>query len=71
MILSVASVEDRLKVFMLKLIKCNENANQIHGENGKSTAIRSAVFDMSFMMLTFIVQSYGVDVSIIIKKKNE
>lgn len=56
-------VEDRLKVFILRLIKCNENANQIHGDNGKLSTTRSALFDVSFMMLTFIVQTYGIRVS--------
>ncbi|XP_067643871.1 mediator of RNA polymerase II transcription subunit 24 isoform X2 [Eurosta solidaginis] len=62
LILSVATVEGRLKTFVTRLIQCNENSKQVPGENGKPSIIRSTLFDVSFLMLTFIVQTYGSDV---------
>lgn len=62
LILSVATVEGRLKTFVSRLIQCNENSKQIPGELGKLSIIRSTLFDVSFLMLTSIVQTYGSDV---------
>nr|XP_014095277.1 mediator of RNA polymerase II transcription subunit 24 isoform X1 [Bactrocera oleae] len=62
LILSVATVEGRLKTFVTRLIQCNENSKQVPGEIGKPSIIRSTLFDVSFLMLTFIVQTYGSDV---------
>lgn len=65
LILSVATVEGRLKTFVSRLIQCNENSKQIPGELGKLSIIRSTLFDVSFLMLTSIVQTYGSDVSLL------
>lgn len=62
LILSVATVEGKLKTFVSRLIKCNELSKQVIGETGKPALIRSALFDVSFLMLCFIVQTYGADV---------
>ena len=62
LILTVATIEGRLKTFVTRLIKCNENSKQIHGETGKSAIFRATLFDVSFLMLTFIIQTYGSDV---------
>ncbi|XP_037940607.1 mediator of RNA polymerase II transcription subunit 24 isoform X2 [Teleopsis dalmanni] len=62
LILSVATVEGRLKLFVSRLIQCNENSKQVPGEVGKPSVIRSTLFDVTFLMLTFIVQTYGSDV---------
>ncbi|XP_073842226.1 mediator complex subunit 24 [Musca autumnalis] len=59
LILSVATVEGRIKTFVSRLIQCNENSKQIPGEVGKPSIIRSTLFDVSFLMLTSIVQTYG------------
>lgn len=63
LILSVASVEGKLKTFVSRLINCNESSKQVQGESGKPATIRSSLFDVSFLMLTCIVQTYGSDVS--------
>lgn len=62
LILSVATVEGKLKMFVSGLIKCNENSKQVIGEMGKPAMTRAALFDMSFLMLTFIAQHYGSEV---------
>lgn len=59
LILSVATVEGKLKTFVAGLIKCNENSKQVPGEMGKPAMTRAALFDVSFLMLVFIVQNYG------------
>nr|AAM52735.1 RE21150p [Drosophila melanogaster] len=62
LILSVATVEGRLKTFVSRLIQCNENSKPVPGDLGKLCVIRSTLFDVSFLMLTSIVQTYGSDV---------
>lgn len=63
LILSVATVEGKLKTFVSRLINCNEMSRQQPGEVGRPAMIRSSLFDVSFLMLTFIVQMYGSSVS--------
>ncbi|XP_058460043.1 mediator of RNA polymerase II transcription subunit 24 [Malaya genurostris] len=62
LILSVATMEGKLRTFVSGLIKCNENSKQVPGELGKPAMTRAALFDVTFLMLTFIVQHYGSDV---------
>lgn len=62
----MATVEGRLKTFVSRLIQCNENSKQMPGEVGKPSIIRSTLFDVSFLMLTSIVQTYGSDVSTVL-----
>lgn len=62
LILSVATMEGKLKTFVSRLIRCNENSKQVSGEVDKSAMNRQALFDVSFLMLVFIVQTYGSDV---------
>lgn len=64
LILSVATVEGKLKTFVSRLINCNEMSKHVPGEVGKPAMIRSSLFDVSFLMLTFIVQMYGSSVSV-------
>lgn len=59
LILSVATMEGKLKTFVSRLIRWNENSKQITGEIDKSAVNRSALFDVTFLMLVFIVQKYG------------
>lgn len=70
LILSVASIEGKLKTFVSRLIRCNEGSKQVAGETDKAAASRAALFDISFLMLTFIVQNYGVEVSLATIKIN-
>lgn len=61
LILSVATVEGKLKTFVNRLIKCNECSKQIP-ETGKSAATRAVVFDVTFLYLAYIVQTCGAAV---------
>ena len=69
LILSVATVDRKLKIFVQRLIKCNECSKQVPGEVGNAALIRSSLFDVSFLMLFFIVQTYGSEVSSIFHLK--
>lgn len=71
LILSVATVEGKLKTFVSRLINCNEMSKQVPGETGKPAMIRSSLFDVSFLMLTFIVQVYGSNVSFYLYNSNK
>lgn len=64
LILSVVTVEGKLKTFVSRLIRYNESSKQVAGESEQAGKIRAALFDVSFLMLTFIVQTYGSEVSI-------
>lgn len=59
LILSVATMEGKLKTFVSRLIRWNENSKQVAGEIDKPATNRSALFDVTFLMLVFIVQKYG------------
>ncbi|XP_072761073.1 mediator of RNA polymerase II transcription subunit 24-like [Anoplolepis gracilipes] len=63
LMLAVATVEGKLKIFVTKLIKLNECSKQINEPApGKTAATRAMSFDVSFLMLCSIVQTYGSDV---------
>ncbi|XP_050463769.1 mediator of RNA polymerase II transcription subunit 24-like isoform X1 [Cataglyphis hispanica] len=63
LMLAVATVEGKLKTFVTKLIKLNECSKQINEPvPGKMAATRAMSFDVSFLMLCSIVQTYGSDV---------
>lgn len=63
LIMAVASVEGKLKAFVTKMIKFNEASKQANEPvNDKSTSTRSIIFDVTFLMLYSIVQTYGCDV---------
>lgn len=64
LMLAVATVEGKLKTFVTKLIKFNECSKQISEPvPPKTAATRAMLFDISFLMLCSIVQTYGSDVS--------
>ncbi|XP_012223236.1 mediator of RNA polymerase II transcription subunit 24 [Linepithema humile] len=63
LMLAVATVEGKLKTFVTKLIKFNECIKQINEPvPGKTAATRAMLFEVSFLMLCSIVQTYGSDV---------
>lgn len=65
LMLAVATVEGKLKTFVTKLIKFNECSRQINEPvPPKTAATRAMLFDVSFLMLCSIVQTYGSDVSL-------
>lgn len=64
LMLSVATVEGKMKIFVSRLIKCNECSKQISEVPGKTATTRALLFEISFLMLCSIVQTYGPDVSI-------
>lgn len=61
LILSVASVEGKMRTFVARLINCNEQS--LHADaaekDSKSSTVKASLFDVSFLMLTCIVQTYG------------
>ncbi|XP_052872204.1 mediator of RNA polymerase II transcription subunit 24 [Anopheles cruzii] len=62
LVLSVASVEGKLKLLVSGLLKCNDYAKQATTvELGKAASTRAGLFDVSFMMLAYVAQSHGSD----------
>lgn len=62
LILSVVTVEGKLKTFVSRLIRYNESSKQVMGEPEPAAQTRAALFDVSFLMLTYIVQTFGPSV---------
>lgn len=62
LIMAVASVEGKLKAFVSKMIKFNEYSNQVNEPVPGSPSSRAMLFDMTFLMLYSIVQTYGSEV---------
>ncbi|XP_026468595.1 mediator of RNA polymerase II transcription subunit 24-like [Ctenocephalides felis] len=59
LILAVATVQGTLKQFVSELIKCNESSKELCDEVGKNAQTKMLLFDVSFLMLCSIVQTYG------------
>ena len=64
LMLSVATLEGKMKTFVSRLIKCNEYSKQVSEVPGKTATTRALLFEISFLMLCSIVQTYGPDVSV-------
>ncbi|RZF38214.1 hypothetical protein LSTR_LSTR005575 [Laodelphax striatellus] len=63
LILAVATVGGKLQTFVTKLIKFNEcSKQQAVGDTGRASQTRAMLFDLTFLMLCSIVQTYGSEV---------
>lgn len=61
-VLTTTSCTNKLKQLSSKLLKLNQYSLQAVGENGKTSATRAMIFDITFLMLCSIGQTYGVEV---------
>uniref|UniRef100_A0A4W4H800 Mediator of RNA polymerase II transcription subunit 24 n=1 Tax=Electrophorus electricus TaxID=8005 RepID=A0A4W4H800_ELEEL len=62
LLLAAAAATGKLKSFARKFIKLNEFPKHITGEGSKSASVRALLFDISFLMLCHVVQTYGSEV---------
>ncbi|CAL9698931.1 unnamed protein product [Knipowitschia caucasica] len=62
LLLAAAAATGKLKSFARKFIKLNEFPKHIAGEGSKSASVRALLFDISFLMLCHVVQTYGSEV---------
>uniref|UniRef100_A0A7N6A0D7 Mediator of RNA polymerase II transcription subunit 24 n=1 Tax=Anabas testudineus TaxID=64144 RepID=A0A7N6A0D7_ANATE len=62
LLLAAAAATGKLKSFARKFIKLNEFPKHISGEGSKSASVRALLFDISFLMLCHVVQTYGSEV---------
>lgn len=62
LLLAAAAATGKLKSFARKFIKLNEFPKHIIGEGSKSASVRALLFDISFLMLCHVVQTYGSEV---------
>ncbi|ODM91250.1 Mediator of RNA polymerase II transcription subunit 24, partial [Orchesella cincta] len=58
-IITAAATTGRLQQFTSKLIKLNQLSRQASGELNKASNTRAIIFDLSFLMLCYIVQLHG------------
>ncbi|XP_034991100.2 mediator of RNA polymerase II transcription subunit 24 isoform X3 [Zootoca vivipara] len=62
LLLAAAAATGKLKVFARKFIKLNELTKHISGEGSKAASVRALLFDISFLMLCHVAQTYGSEV---------
>uniref|UniRef100_A0A8D0BEL9 Mediator of RNA polymerase II transcription subunit 24 n=1 Tax=Salvator merianae TaxID=96440 RepID=A0A8D0BEL9_SALMN len=59
LLLAAAAATGKLKIFARKFIKLNEFTKQINCESSKTASVRALLFDISFLMLCHVAQTYG------------
>ncbi|XP_051850544.1 mediator of RNA polymerase II transcription subunit 24 isoform X4 [Antechinus flavipes] len=62
LLLAAAAATGKLKSFARKFISLNEFTKHINGENSKAASVRALLFDISFLMLCHVAQTYGSEV---------
>ncbi|KAL7977082.1 hypothetical protein Chor_009031 [Crotalus horridus] len=62
LLLAAAAATGKLKSFARKFIKLNEFTKHISGESSKGASVRALLFDISFLMLCHVAQTYGSEV---------
>uniref|UniRef100_A0A803T9V3 Mediator of RNA polymerase II transcription subunit 24 n=1 Tax=Anolis carolinensis TaxID=28377 RepID=A0A803T9V3_ANOCA len=62
LLLAAAAATGKLKSFARKFIKLNEFTKHISGEGSKAASVRALLFDISFLMLCHVAQTYGSEV---------
>ncbi|XP_072502427.1 mediator of RNA polymerase II transcription subunit 24 isoform X4 [Notamacropus eugenii] len=62
LLLAAAAATGKLKSFAQKFIKLNEFTKHINNENSKGASVRALLFDISFLMLCHVAQTYGSEV---------
>ncbi|XP_078280598.1 mediator of RNA polymerase II transcription subunit 24 isoform X2 [Rhinoraja longicauda] len=62
LLLAAAAATGKLKSFARKFVKLNEFAKNITMEGSKAASVRALLFDISFLMLCHVAQTYGSDV---------
>lgn len=61
-VLNALAYTGKLGLFIKKLIYFNEINNASNGENSKQAALRGNLFDISFLILFYIVQEHGQEI---------
>ncbi|XP_044302988.1 mediator of RNA polymerase II transcription subunit 24 isoform X3 [Varanus komodoensis] len=62
LLLAAAAATGKLKSFARKFIKLNEFTKHIRDEGSKAASVRALLFDISFLMLCHVAQTYGSEV---------
>ncbi|XP_042332437.1 mediator of RNA polymerase II transcription subunit 24 isoform X2 [Sceloporus undulatus] len=62
LLLAAAAATGKLKSFARKFIKLNEFTKHINAESSKAASVRALLFDISFLMLCHVAQTYGSEV---------
>jgi len=59
---SSSPAKNKLKSFIKTLVKVNQASQESQGESVKNSLLRSALFDVTFLMIVHIVQCFGIDI---------
>nr|XP_033773655.1 mediator of RNA polymerase II transcription subunit 24 isoform X1 [Geotrypetes seraphini] len=62
LLLAAAAATGKLKSFARKFINLNEFTRRISEESSKAASVRALLFDISFLMLCHVAQTYGSEV---------
>ena len=62
LLLAVASANGKLEAFLRAVVRFNVLSQESQGESVKNSLLRAALFDMTFLMLVYIIQCFGSDV---------
>uniref|UniRef100_A0A8C5QQA8 Mediator of RNA polymerase II transcription subunit 24 n=1 Tax=Leptobrachium leishanense TaxID=445787 RepID=A0A8C5QQA8_9ANUR len=64
LLLAAAAATGKLKSFARKFIQLNEFTRHISAESTKAASVRALLFDISFLMLCHVAQTYGSEMII-------
>ena len=62
LLLAASSANGKLKPFVRSMVKFNQQSQESQGESVKNSLLRAALFDITFLMLVHVVQSFGEEV---------
>jgi mediator of RNA polymerase II transcription subunit 24 len=62
LLLAAASANGKLQPFVRSVIRFNQFSQESQGESVKNSLLRAALFDVTFLMLVHVVQSFGSEI---------
>ena len=62
LLLAASAAKGKLGQFICTLIRLNQQSQESQGESVKNSLLRASLFDITFLMLVYIAQSFGSDV---------
>lgn len=64
LILAASAANGNLVPFIKYMLKFNQQSQESQGESVKNSLLRAALFDVTFLMIIHIVQSFGSEVGL-------
>ncbi|XP_040568441.1 mediator of RNA polymerase II transcription subunit 24 [Lepeophtheirus salmonis] len=64
LLLAASSANGKLRLFIRSMAKLNQQSQESQGESVKNSCLRAALFDITFLMLVHVVQTFGSEIVI-------